>query len=68
MVLALNTTRFLRKERAYLPWESAVRNLEYFLLMFDRSEVYGPMQVRANKTLLLSIIKCYIALLNGVVF
>lgn len=45
VVLALNTTRFLRKERAYLPWESAVRNLEYFLLMFDRSEVYGPMQV-----------------------
>uniref|UniRef100_A0A1A7XIV8 Aminopeptidase n=1 Tax=Iconisemion striatum TaxID=60296 RepID=A0A1A7XIV8_9TELE len=45
VTLALNTTRFLSKERAYLPWESAVRNLEYFVLMFDRSEVYGPMQV-----------------------
>ncbi|XP_068460282.1 aminopeptidase N-like [Clinocottus analis] len=44
VTLALNTTRFLRSEREYLPWESAVRNLEYFVLMFDRSEVYGPMQ------------------------
>ncbi|XP_044047927.1 alanyl (membrane) aminopeptidase a [Siniperca chuatsi] len=44
VTLALNSTRFLRNERAYLPWESAVRNLEYFVLMFDRSEVYGPMQ------------------------
>ncbi|XP_049928174.1 alanyl (membrane) aminopeptidase-like b [Epinephelus moara] len=44
VTLALNSTRFLRKERAFLPWESAVRNLEYFVLMFDRSEVYGPMQ------------------------
>ncbi|KAM4552982.1 aminopeptidase Ey-like [Fundulus diaphanus] len=45
VTLALNSTRFLRKERAFLPWESAVRNLEYFFLMFDRSEVYGPMQL-----------------------
>ncbi|KAM9854309.1 alanyl (membrane) aminopeptidase-like b [Aulostomus maculatus] len=45
VTLALNSTRFLRKEREYIPWESAVRNLEYFVLMFDRSEVYGPMQV-----------------------
>ncbi|KAK2918250.1 hypothetical protein Q8A73_004996 [Channa argus] len=44
VTLALNTTHFLHDERAYLPWESAVRNLEYFVLMFDRSEVYGPMQ------------------------
>lgn len=44
LTLALNSTRFLRNEMAYLPWESAVRNLEYFVLMFDRSEVYGPMQ------------------------
>ncbi|XP_054884353.1 alanyl (membrane) aminopeptidase-like b [Poeciliopsis prolifica] len=45
VTLALKLTRFLRKETAYLPWESAVRNLEYFILMFDRSEVYGPMQL-----------------------
>ncbi|MED6244505.1 hypothetical protein ATANTOWER_013710 [Ataeniobius toweri] len=45
VTLALNSTRFLRKEKAFLPWESAVRNLGYFVLMFDRSEVYGPMQL-----------------------
>ncbi|XP_038130384.1 aminopeptidase N-like [Cyprinodon tularosa] len=45
VTLPLNLTRFLRKEKAFLPWESAVRNLEYFVLMFDRSEVYGPMQI-----------------------
>lgn len=44
VTLALNTTHFLRNETAYLPWESAIRNLDYFILMFDRSEVYGPMQ------------------------
>ncbi|XP_034389897.1 alanyl (membrane) aminopeptidase a [Cyclopterus lumpus] len=44
VTLALNSTRFLQNERALLPWESTVRNLEYFVLMFDRSEVYGPMQ------------------------
>uniref|UniRef100_A0A3B3W1Q5 Aminopeptidase n=1 Tax=Poecilia latipinna TaxID=48699 RepID=A0A3B3W1Q5_9TELE len=45
VTLALKSTRFLRSETAYLPWESAIRNLEYFILMFDRSEVYGPMQL-----------------------
>uniref|UniRef100_A0A3B3YW66 Aminopeptidase n=1 Tax=Poecilia mexicana TaxID=48701 RepID=A0A3B3YW66_9TELE len=44
VTLALKSTRFLRSETAYLPWESAIRNLEYFILMFDRSEVYGSMQ------------------------
>uniref|UniRef100_A0A8C5EFS3 Aminopeptidase n=1 Tax=Gouania willdenowi TaxID=441366 RepID=A0A8C5EFS3_GOUWI len=42
VTLALNFTRFLSKERAYLPWDSAVKNLEYFVIMFDRCEVYGP--------------------------
>uniref|UniRef100_A0A3Q4I5P4 Aminopeptidase n=1 Tax=Neolamprologus brichardi TaxID=32507 RepID=A0A3Q4I5P4_NEOBR len=45
VTLALNSTLFLTNETTFLPWESAVRNLEYFILMFDRSEVYGPMQV-----------------------
>ncbi|XP_040893570.1 aminopeptidase N-like [Toxotes jaculatrix] len=49
VTLALNSTRFLHSERAYIPWESAVRNLEYFSLMFDRSEVYGPMQAYLRK-------------------
>nr|XP_020470344.1 aminopeptidase N-like isoform X2 [Monopterus albus] len=44
VTLALNATRFLSNETEYAPWESAVRNLEYFVLMFDRTEVYGPMQ------------------------
>lgn len=43
--LALSTTKFLAKEVEYMPWETAVRNLNYFYLMFDRSEVNGPMQV-----------------------
>ncbi|XP_015667388.1 aminopeptidase N [Protobothrops mucrosquamatus] len=42
--LALNTTRYLALEREYLPWDTALGNLDYFRLMFDRSEVYGPMQ------------------------
>ncbi|XP_071403181.1 alanyl (membrane) aminopeptidase-like b [Centroberyx affinis] len=44
VTLALNSTRFLRNETAYFPWDSALKNLHYFTLMFDRSEVWGPMQ------------------------
>lgn len=44
--LALRTTKYLAKERDYIPWESALRNLDYFILMFDRTEVYGALQVR----------------------
>lgn len=44
-MLALSTTKYLNNEREYMPWESALSNLDYFYLMFDRSEVYGPMQV-----------------------
>uniref|UniRef100_A0A670ZHM4 Aminopeptidase n=1 Tax=Pseudonaja textilis TaxID=8673 RepID=A0A670ZHM4_PSETE len=47
--LALNTTRYLRQEREYLPWDTALDNLNYFRLMFDRSEVYGPMQSYIRK-------------------
>ncbi|XP_059191202.1 aminopeptidase Ey-like [Centropristis striata] len=43
-VLALKTTKYLNEERDYMPWESALNNLDFFSLMFDRSEVYGPMQ------------------------
>ena len=42
---ALSTTKYLNKEKEYMPWESALSNLDYFYLMFDRSEVYDPMQV-----------------------
>ncbi|XP_049926517.1 aminopeptidase Ey-like isoform X2 [Epinephelus moara] len=47
--LALTTTKFLNKEVEYMPWETARRNLNYFFLMFDRSEVYGPMQAYLKK-------------------
>ncbi|XP_068459156.1 aminopeptidase Ey-like [Clinocottus analis] len=43
-VLALDTTKYLNQERDYVPWKSALNNLDFFYLMFDRSEVYGPMQ------------------------
>uniref|UniRef100_A0A8C8HKQ2 Aminopeptidase n=1 Tax=Oncorhynchus tshawytscha TaxID=74940 RepID=A0A8C8HKQ2_ONCTS len=42
--LALKTTKYLSKEIEYVPWESALNNLDYFYLMFDRTEVYGTMQ------------------------
>uniref|UniRef100_W5LQ28 Aminopeptidase n=1 Tax=Astyanax mexicanus TaxID=7994 RepID=W5LQ28_ASTMX len=42
--VALNTTKFLSEEKEYMPWEAAVKNLNYFFLMFDRSEVYGALQ------------------------
>uniref|UniRef100_A0AAQ4Q568 Aminopeptidase n=1 Tax=Gasterosteus aculeatus aculeatus TaxID=481459 RepID=A0AAQ4Q568_GASAC len=44
-VLALDTTKYLIKETDYMPWESALSNLDFFYLMFDRNKVYGPMQV-----------------------
>lgn len=47
--LALRTTTFLDKEMEYMPWETTRRSLNYFYLMFDRSEVYGPMQAYINK-------------------
>uniref|UniRef100_A0A672HE93 Aminopeptidase n=1 Tax=Salarias fasciatus TaxID=181472 RepID=A0A672HE93_SALFA len=43
-VRALSTTKYLTGEMAYMPWKSAINNLEFFFLMFDRSEVFGPMQ------------------------
>ncbi|NXG43321.1 AMPN Aminopeptidase, partial [Psilopogon haemacephalus] len=43
VTLALNTTRFLSQETEYMPWEAALNNLQYFQLMFDRSEVFGVM-------------------------
>lgn len=45
VTLALNTTRFLSRETQYMPWQAALNNLEYFKLMFDRSEVFGVMTV-----------------------
>ncbi|KAM7423676.1 hypothetical protein PAMA_000166 [Pampus argenteus] len=47
--LALRTTKFLSREIEYMPWQTASRNLDYFFLMFDRSELYGPMQKYIKK-------------------
>ncbi|XP_047435973.1 aminopeptidase Ey-like [Mugil cephalus] len=47
--LALRTTKFLNKEVEYMPWQTARSNLNYFFLMFDRSELYGPMQAYIKK-------------------
>ncbi|XP_038669994.1 aminopeptidase N-like [Scyliorhinus canicula] len=41
---ALNTTRYLTDELEYIPWAAALDNLAYFKLMFDRTEVFGPMR------------------------
>ncbi|KAM9409838.1 aminopeptidase Ey-like isoform 2-T2 [Pholidichthys leucotaenia] len=48
-ILALRTTKFLDKEVEYMPWETASRSLDYFYLMFDRTEVYGSLKAYINK-------------------
>ncbi|KAM9861190.1 aminopeptidase N-like [Aulostomus maculatus] len=50
--LALRTTKYLSMERDYIPWESALRNLNYYILMFDRTEVYGALQAYLRKQIL----------------
>ncbi|TKS74008.1 Aminopeptidase N [Collichthys lucidus] len=42
--LALRTTSYLSMETEYMPWQSALDNLNYYYLMLDRTEVYQPMQ------------------------
>uniref|UniRef100_A0A671SFS2 Aminopeptidase n=1 Tax=Sinocyclocheilus anshuiensis TaxID=1608454 RepID=A0A671SFS2_9TELE len=54
ITLALRTTKYLLHEREYIPWEAALRNLNYFFQLFDRSEVYGAMLILRNKLNLLS--------------
>lgn len=44
--LALRTTSYLSMETEYMPWQSALDNLQYFFLMLDRTDVYPPMQVQ----------------------
>lgn len=47
--LALETTKYLYRERDYTPWTSALGNLNYYILMFDRTEVYGALQAYLKK-------------------
>lgn len=44
ITVALNSTRYLRNETEFLPWDIANMNMQYLHEMFDRTEVYGPMQ------------------------
>lgn len=53
MTLALDTTLFLGQETEYMPWQAALNNLDYFKLMFDRSEVFGVMTVSGVTSLAL---------------
>uniref|UniRef100_A0A4W4GQF0 Aminopeptidase n=1 Tax=Electrophorus electricus TaxID=8005 RepID=A0A4W4GQF0_ELEEL len=39
VALALNTTVFLSKETSYIPWESALMNLDSFYHTFDQTDV-----------------------------
>ncbi|XP_039979935.1 aminopeptidase N-like [Xiphias gladius] len=47
--LALTATKYLSKERDYIPWESALRNFDYYILMFDRTGVFGALQAYLKK-------------------
>lgn len=48
--LALKATKYLSKEREYIPWEAALRSLSSLFDVFERNEVYGPMQVGSGQT------------------
>uniref|UniRef100_A0A667XA33 Aminopeptidase n=1 Tax=Myripristis murdjan TaxID=586833 RepID=A0A667XA33_9TELE len=47
--MALRTTKYLFNETDYIPWESALKNFNYYILMFDRTEVYGALQAYLKK-------------------
>ncbi|XP_030045538.1 aminopeptidase Ey [Microcaecilia unicolor] len=46
---ALETTKFLINDTEYMPWQTAVASLDYFKLMFDRTDVYGSMKKYMKK-------------------
>ena len=43
---ALNLTKYLTKEREYLPWEATLVVISYIRDMFSRYSGYGPLEVR----------------------
>lgn len=47
--LALKTTKYLSKETDYIPWDVAMKNLYYYTLMFERTEVYGALKSYLKK-------------------
>ncbi|XDV53211.1 hypothetical protein PO909_021777 [Leuciscus waleckii] len=49
VTVALKTTKYLIKEREYMPWQSALNNLDYFYLMFTQTDVYELLQNYTKK-------------------
>ncbi|XP_061102769.1 aminopeptidase N-like isoform X2 [Conger conger] len=49
ITLALNTTKYLLKDKEFLPWETANEKLLHLILMFDRSDVCGHMKAYLRK-------------------
>ncbi|KAJ8417583.1 hypothetical protein AAFF_G00224260 [Aldrovandia affinis] len=49
ITLALRTTKYLLNDTEFIPWETAMIHLHHLILMFDRSEVYGPMKAYLSK-------------------
>ncbi|XP_026099240.1 aminopeptidase N-like [Carassius auratus] len=49
ITIALSLTKYLINDTEYIPWESALKNLDHLILMFDRSEVYGPIMKYLRK-------------------
>ncbi|XP_051920250.1 aminopeptidase N-like [Hippocampus zosterae] len=49
VTLAFRTTKYLSKETQYIPWKAALGNLYFYYLMFERTEVYGPLQAYTRK-------------------
>ncbi|XP_028812988.1 aminopeptidase N-like isoform X1 [Denticeps clupeoides] len=52
ITFTLRSTKYLVREKEYIPWQSATGNLYNFMIMFDRTEVYGPMQAYLRKLVL----------------
>ncbi|XP_028305330.1 aminopeptidase N-like isoform X2 [Gouania willdenowi] len=42
--LALRASTYLQQEKGYIPWRSALNNLQYLYLMLDRTEAYPLLQ------------------------
>lgn len=61
VTLALRSTKYLFQEREYIPWQSALNNLDYFYLMFTQTDVYGLLQVCPQFIFLKYMIFCCIS-------
>ncbi|KAG5848584.1 hypothetical protein ANANG_G00100000 [Anguilla anguilla] len=49
VTLALRITKYLLKDTEFIPWETARKPLESIILLFDRTEVYGPLKAYIMK-------------------